>query len=138
MEPYKGIALEVSIPIGGICAYGLLGASAGLHHSDPGCEVLAPASGQRWHGSLVEQIDEVHIGLPAELVAPVQRAGSAEARRAGLETTITYDCASHGLVGSNEWVFRRLAIALVRVTVDSSLLEDGVRLKGLLEELKAS
>ena len=79
VKPYNGIALEVSIPRGGMCAYGLLGASAGLHHSGPGCEVVAPASGRRWHGSLVERIDEVRVGLPAELVAPVQRAGAAEA-----------------------------------------------------------
>ena len=137
VKPYNGIALEVSIPRGGMCAYGLLGASAGLHHSGPGCEVVAPASGRRWHGSLVERIDEVRVGLPAELVATVQRAGAAEAERTGLETTILYDCAAHGLVGSNEWVFGRLAIALVRVTADRSLLEDELRLRGLLEELEA-
>jgi hypothetical protein len=121
----RRIAVEVLTGRGGHNnSYGLLGADwfpsdsgkldADIHVCQPERGV---GSGAVFQASLASRLDQVLIGLPREYSQAVA-AGLLE----GVSTlalipagTLTIQCGAHGMVGSSEFFFRWLAIALVRL-----------------------
>jgi len=133
---YGGCAIEISIPHGGRCAYGLLGASLSSDEREDPCRVLVPENGEPWHGSLVEVIEVVDTGLPAEYADAVKLGGQAALSSARSALRLDYDCACHGRVGSSPALFGQLAAAVVQVHADRTILEDEERLRSVLEEVR--
>ncbi len=131
------ITIEISIPRGGMCEYGLLGGSLQNRHARA-FEIAMPPVGDVWHSSLVSQIDKVRAGLPEEYSAAVILAAEQRASESKLTQYIQFDCACHAEVGSNPNLFGRLAGAVVSCLVDTSIAEDDGRMKDLLEGLRIS
>lgn len=137
VHSYQGTVIEISIPRGGMCEYGLLGASP-LGRRSGLFEVRVPPIEAGWNQSLVEGIDTVRTGLPSEYTAAVLLAGEQRATEIRFARDIRFDCACHGEVGSNSRLFGRLASAVVEVLADPSMTQDDEKMQTLLEKVRAS
>jgi len=99
--------------------YGLIG---GRFESDGKdrltVEVNTSSNSERFlTDSLASKVDEVHVGLPDEYVAAVLR-GISEARSelgAVISGKLVIECGAHGVMGSSEAIYERLAVVLVKL-----------------------
>lgn len=110
--PAGAVCLEWAGRTGHPSSYGLLGG-----WRDGTGAMLAPTDGEPFKSALAGNNDNVFFGLPAQYrdaVEQVQRT----------QSDIVFAVAAHGLVGSSEWVFRRLARALAAGLSDARLLSD--------------
>ena len=135
--PYEGTIIEISIPRGGMCEYGLLGGTLQNRHTGL-FDVVIPLAGIVWDVSLVKEIDTVRTGLPAEYSAAIVVAAEQRAAESKLMQDVQFDCACHGQVGSSSRLFGRLACAVVSILADPSIAEDDEQMKVLLEEVRTS
>lgn len=110
------VAVEFFQHLGGLCAYGLLGATF-LSHRDPSLIIRLAVSRQddvRLAGTLAENVDVVHAGLPDEYVESVIMGSVKEDGVSALGNGVLYYvCAAHGEVSSSERVFSYLARAVI-------------------------
>lgn len=127
-----GISIEIMIPRGGMCEYGLLGASAAS--PGEGLKISAPTTGDRWHESLVETNDEVYAGLPNEYRNYLTRAHADSCRARSID--IDFDIACHGIFGSNGRTFYWLAHALILIHTDPPIIHDDMRITTILQQVR--
>ena len=132
---YEGLAVEVAIPRGGMCEYGLLGGRT-LQGRRGACTISVARAGDRWSGSLVEGVDEVRAALPAEFHEAVLLGAKRAMSDSDLADGIDFDCVCHGSVGSSPELFGRLAASVVHILADPRLLRDERRLTRILEDLR--
>ncbi len=135
--PYEGTTIEISIPRGGMCEYGLLGGTLQNRHTGL-FDVVIPLAGNVWESSLVKEIDTVRAGLPAEYSAAIILAAEQRAIESKLQQDIQFDCACHGEVGSSSKLFSRLACAVVTILANPRIAEDDEKMRVLLEEVRTS
>jgi hypothetical protein len=123
-------ALEVFIPRGGRFIYGLLGAD--FIPSDSGKLIVEVAGSEPgstvtdW--SLARELDAVRVGIPTWAVEEILD-GASEAANTQLISSgnLRYILGAYGEMGSNNWVFRCLALAVANLfSLESPLSGEGL------------
>lgn len=121
--PTRTVAVEVLVPLGARAEYGLLGGEFSPMASTTLLRVDVFYGVGDHVASLASGFDEVRAGLPREFARAV--GAEIESLRGRVEVSpgvLTLSYAAHGLVGSSERMFRRLA----RWLVMSATTGDGV------------
>jgi hypothetical protein len=112
------VIVEWLSPRGGHFLYGLLGGFAepvGAAFGEVRVAV-GERDGPPLEGTLVDALDRVHVGLPKDYAAAILTSAMAAVAKAPLSpSTIRFDEAVYGEVGSSEIVFERLATLVVRL-----------------------
>jgi hypothetical protein len=118
-------AIEVFVPLGPRSMYGLLG---GRFEPDATGQLnidvnISAATERLFADSLAVKGDQVRVGLPAEyaqaVLAGVNLAkGEMNALASG---KLSFDCATHGAIGSCEAIYKHLAAVLVKLFNAASL-----------------
>lgn len=122
------IAVELFVPLGARSMYGLIGGQ--FEPDEKNCltvDVRVSSSSERLLAdSLASKVDEVRVGLPDEYVAAFLSGIDIAQSEPDAVTSgkLLIDCAAHGVMGSNEAIFKNLAIVLLkllsRASADSS------------------
>lgn len=127
--PIRRVAIELFVPLGPRSMYGLIG---GQYEPDTGNSLIveiavSSADEDVYPDSLASQTDEVKVGLPCEYVRGIVSGidvGCAEINGVNAGR-LRIACAAHGLIGSSEAVFSRIAVALIKiVNVDQQDMSD--------------
>jgi hypothetical protein len=111
----RELVLEVMIPRGGRALYALLGLRYQTSAKEFEINTLSPPSISKvFHGSLIEDFEVAHFGLPLEFAA-----ASVAGLKRGLAANndinrgrIDICCAAYGDVSSNEPLFEKVGFAL--------------------------
>lgn len=119
------LTIEAYVPRGGRVEYGLLG----FHFEPNGNNMLrisvpyTETDGVPWHNSIAARVDDVRLGLPHEFARPVIDT-VAEFAADGFPTgNLTMVEAAHGLLGSSELFFQRIAVCALSLMIDDYDLE---------------
>jgi hypothetical protein len=114
------VAVEVVIPLGGRTGYGLLGAT--FNRGTPGPFVVevfySDSNWRRYDTDFCRYLDEVFIGLPKVLAKSVQDAVSKYFEIDGKNVPsgeLLFNCAAFGEVGSCQFIFEQLSLAICKV-----------------------
>ncbi len=112
-------AIELLVPRGGRIEYGLLGAEFAANRSNEvtievGISDPAPPP---YCDSLAASVDQVRLGLTVDFAqSVVEGATCAQEKFECLPSgVLLFNCAAHGAVGSNRFIFRGLGAAAVRL-----------------------
>lgn len=127
----RSAAVELFEPRGGHFAYALLG---GRFEPNDSARFVVETSltgndGERFTGSLIEEIDDVRVGLPPEYEPGIiAAAGRIHEQLPLMSGRLSLECAAHGVVGSSRDVFARVAEIVIRMihASEADLSEDRI------------
>lgn len=131
------VSIEAFVPHGAMAGYGLLGISFEPRDTE-GLRIEVgydDTLGERWSSALAGKIDDVRAGLPGEYAAEVLEGLTSGVPDDAPRGTLAVVEAAHGLVGSSNNLFRRIAAACVRVLLQAEAPDDDEAVADLLRRV---